>query len=53
MLPLLRNGLGLTTAVALAFASDTASIALMELVDSVIMLYIPGAMEAGLGTLLF
>jgi hypothetical protein len=53
MLPLLRSGLGLTTAVGLALASDTASIALMELVDNAIMLYIPGAMEAGLGTLLF
>jgi len=53
MLPLLRNGLGLATALTLAFASDTASITLMELVDNVIMLFIPGAMEAGLGTLLF
>jgi hypothetical protein len=53
MLPLLRSGLGLRTAAALAFASDTASIALMELVDNFIMLYVPGAMDAGLSTLLF
>jgi len=53
MLPLLRSGLGLKTAVALAFASDTASIGLMEIVDNLIMLVIPGAMEAGLGSLLF
>jgi hypothetical protein len=53
MLPLLRAGLALRRAAGLAFASDTASIALMELVDNVIMLYIPGAMDAGPGTLLF
>jgi Domain of unknown function (DUF4396) len=53
MLPLLRAGLGLKTAIALAFASDTASIALMELVDNLVMLYIPGAMDAGLSSLLF
>lgn len=53
MLPLVRSGLGLKTAAALALASDTASIALMEVVDNVIMVFIPGAMEAGLGALLF
>ena len=53
MLPLLRAGLGLKTAIALAFASDTASIALMEVVDNLIMLFVPGAMDAGLSTLLF
>ena len=53
MLPLLRAGLGLKTAGALALASDTASIALMEVVDNLIMLVIPGAMDAGLSSLLF
>jgi hypothetical protein len=53
MLPLLRHGLGVRTAAALALASDTASIALMEIVDNVIMVYIPGAMEAGVGSALF
>jgi hypothetical protein len=53
MLPLLRAGLGLKTAIALAFASDTASIALMEVVDNLIMLVVPSAMDAGLSTLLF
>jgi hypothetical protein len=53
MLPLLRAGLGLKTAIGLAFASDTASIALMEVVDNLIMLFIPGAMDAGLSTVLF
>jgi hypothetical protein len=53
MLPLLRHGLALKTALPLAFASDTASIALMEIVDNLIMLMVPGAMEAGPMTVLF
>ena len=53
MLPLLRNGLPLRRALKLALAADTASIAIMELTDNLIMLVIPGAMDAGLGTLLF
>src|SRR5882762_6831903 len=48
MLPLLRTGMALGTAVGLAFASDTASITVMEMVDNAIMLVIPGAMDAGL-----
>src|SRR5215203_1776208 len=48
MLPLLRSGLALTAAVPLALASDTISIAVMELVDNAIMLLVPGAMDAGL-----
>src|ERR671918_66817 len=39
--------------VPIAMASDTASIAVMEIVDNAIMLLIPGAMEAGLGDVLF
>jgi len=53
MLPLLRAGLALAAALALAFASDTLSIAVMEIVDNLIILVIPGAMEAGLGDALF
>jgi Domain of unknown function (DUF4396) len=53
MLPLLRAGLALGAAVPLALASDTISIAVMEIVDNAIMLLIPGAMEAGLTNLLF
>ena len=53
MLPLLRAGIALGAAVPLALASDTISIAVMELVDNAIMLLIPGAMDAGLGNLLF
>jgi hypothetical protein len=51
--PLLKANLGLRRAAALAFASDTASIAVMELVDNAIMLVIPGAMSAGLGSATF
>jgi uncharacterized membrane protein (Fun14 family) len=53
MLPLLRSGLPVRNALRLALLSDTASIALMELVDNVIMLSIPGAMEASLASPLF
>ena len=48
MLPLLRAGIGFGTALGLAFASDTASITIMEIVDNALMLVIPGAMDAGL-----
>jgi hypothetical protein len=53
MLPLLRGGLALAAAVPLAFASDTVSIAVMEIVDNAFMVLIPGAMDAGLAKLLF
>jgi hypothetical protein len=53
MLPLLRSGLALATVLPLAFASDTLSITIMEIVDNLIMVVIPGAMEAGLTSLLF
>lgn len=52
-LPLLRAGLALAVVVPIAFASDTLSIATMEVVDNLIMVTIPGAMEAGLGDILF
>lgn len=52
-LPLIRGGLALAAVVPIAFASDTLSIAVMEIVDNAIILVIPGAMEAGLGDLLF
>jgi hypothetical protein len=53
MLPLLRSGLALATVLPLAFASDTLSIAVMEVVDNAVMLVVPGAMEAGPVSLLF
>ena len=48
-LPLLRSGLALSAVVPLALASDTISIAIMEVVDNAIMVLIPGAMDAGPG----
>ncbi|HET9506618.1 MAG TPA: DUF4396 domain-containing protein [Gaiellaceae bacterium] len=53
MVPLLRSGLALATAVPIALAADTVSITIMEIVDNAIMLAIPGAMDAGLGNLRF
>lgn len=53
MLPLLRAGLVLAIALPLAFASDTFSIAVMEVVDNGVMLAVPGALNATLGDPLF
>ena len=53
MLPLLRSGMALGAVLPLAFASDTLSITVMEIVDNLIMLAVPGAMEAGPASLLF
>ena len=52
-LPLLRAGVTLAAVVPIALATDTFSIAVIEIVDNAIMLAIPGAMEAGVGDLLF
>ena len=52
-LPLLRAGFALGAVIPIALASDTASIAVMEVADNAIMLLIPGAMEAGLDDVLF
>ncbi len=52
-LPLLRAGMALSTVIPIALAADTLSIATMEIVDNAIMLAVPGAMHAGVGTVLF
>lgn len=52
-LPLLRAGLVLSAVIPIALASDTLSIATMEVVDNAIVLAIPGALNAGLNSLLF
>jgi hypothetical protein len=52
-LPLLRAGLVLSAVIPIALASDTLSIATMEIVDNAVVLAIPGALNAGLGSLLF
>jgi Domain of unknown function (DUF4396) len=51
--PLLASGMAVGTSLALAFAADTVSITVMEVVDNVILLMIPGAMEAHLDSLMF
>jgi len=51
--PLLKSGMELKTAAAVAFAADTASITVMEVADNAAMLLIPGAMDAGLDDPLF
>jgi Domain of unknown function (DUF4396) len=48
-----RAGVSWRTAVRLAVASDTVSIAVMELVDNAVIVAVPGAMDAGLGGALF
>ena len=52
-LPLLRAGLALSAVVPIALATDTFSIAVMEVVDNAIMVIVPGAMDAGVGDVLF
>ena len=51
--PVLRSGLALSAAVPVALAADTVSITVMEVVDNAVMLLVPGAMDAGLASLLF
>jgi hypothetical protein len=51
--PLLRSGVAVRAALGLAFAADTLSITVMEIVDNAILLVIPGAMDAGITDALF
>ena len=51
--PVLRAGIPFRQALGLAFASDTVSIATMELVDNAFILAVPGAIAAGLTDGLF
>ena len=53
LLPLLKAGLAFRAAAGLELAADTISITIMEIVDSTIMLFIPGAMDAPLDSTLF
>ncbi len=52
-LPLFRAGLALSAIAPIALAADSVSIAIMELIDNLTMLLVPGAMEAGLDELRF
>jgi len=53
MRPLLAAKVPFKQAAGLALAADTASITVMEIVDNAIMLVVPGAMDAGLTSVLF
>ncbi|MFE6751249.1 DUF4396 domain-containing protein [Kitasatospora purpeofusca] len=49
----LKAGLDVRTAVKVALAADTVSIIVMEIIDNSVMVTVPGAMDAGLGDVLF
>jgi Domain of unknown function (DUF4396) len=51
--PLLRAGMPLLRATGITFAAETLSITTMETVDNLVVLAVPGAMDAGLGDILF
>ena len=53
MIPVLRAGVALRSAIGIALAADTLSILTMEIVDNAVLLLVPGAMESGLTSLLF
>ena len=50
---LLRHGLTFKQALRIVLAADTLSILVMEIVDNFVMAIVPGAMNAGLGNILF
>jgi len=52
-LPLLRAEVPLFQAAIIALASDTASITSMEIVDNLVIVGVPGALDAGLDSALF
>ena len=53
LFPLVRIGMVLSRSLRRAFAAETNSIPIMDVVDNLLMLAIPGAMHAGPTTLLF
>lgn len=53
MRSLMRAGLSVAVALKLALAADTLSIATMELVDNGVIVFVPGAMDASIGSVLF
>jgi Domain of unknown function (DUF4396) len=52
-IPLIRARLPFSAIVPIALAADTISIAIMELIDNLTVILVPGAMEAGLGDVRF
>jgi Domain of unknown function (DUF4396) len=53
LVPLVRAGMPLVRASGITFAAETLSITTMEIVDNLVVLAIPGAMDAGLADVLF
>lgn len=53
LVPLVRAGMPLLRASGITFAAETLSITTMEIVDNLVVLAIPGAMDAGLADVLF
>ena len=53
LVPLVRGGIPLLRATGITFAAETLSITTMEVVDNLVVLAIPGAMDAGLADILF
>jgi hypothetical protein len=52
-IPLARAGMALAAVVPIALAADTVSITIMEAIDNLFILAVPGAMDAGVGDSLF
>jgi len=53
LVPLLGTGMPASRALGITFAADTVSIVVMEIVDNVFVLLVPGAMAAGVTDVLF
>jgi hypothetical protein len=53
MRSVLGAGIGLRTALMTALAADSVSITVMEIVDNGVEITVPGALNAGLGDVLF
>lgn len=53
MTGVMRAGVGFKAALGVALAADTVSIAIMEFLDNAVMVGVPGAMDAGLTSVLF
>jgi hypothetical protein len=53
LVPLVRAGMPVLRASGITFAAETLSITTMEIVDNLVVLAIPGAMDAGLFDVLF
>jgi hypothetical protein len=53
LMPVIKSGVAWRMALGIVLAADTLSIATMEIVDNLVMVVVPGAMDAGLGNPLF